>query len=271
MRRHRTGGPVHSVPPDGLLANLRLSQEAEARRRESEAATASASLDISGEEAYLRRAAMSGVAPDAAAQGDAAAAPSRPGGMSLAERMMKNMGWKEVRPAAGGALFGCQPLTVCSRSALHHTHRAACDIRLLAALLSRQPLSCTLNLSSCSRCQQPTVDVPSPAVFPQGQGLGKDGQGIATPLMMKKVGKGAGEIVAAQPLPVQPEKKQKVCSARCGFLLRTGNSPPRSTAVGNPATAPLTVGSLLARKRLHASSLALLLALFSSSFPNRRR
>lgn len=72
-----------------------VAQEAEARRRESEAASSSASLDISGEEAYLRRAQMSGMSAPDSAQGDAQGA-AKGDGMTFAQRMMNKMGWKEV-------------------------------------------------------------------------------------------------------------------------------------------------------------------------------
>lgn len=80
---------------------------------------------------------MSGVAPDAGAQGDFAAAPSRPGGMSLAERMMKNMGWKEVRGSP--ATLPHRRLTLCPDSVLLRTYPPSATLERKGTLLLQTP------------------------------------------------------------------------------------------------------------------------------------
>ena len=128
------------------------SQEVEARRRESEAlanAGSAEALDMTGEEAYARRARMSGFSaapgPDNGAEASSSGRQggSGGGGLTMAQRMMQKMGWKE------------------------------------------------------------------------GQGLGKDGQGISTPLIMQKTDNNShGVIVSGAPLAGSiPEKRRKVREA----------------------------------------------------------
>jgi splicing factor 45 len=96
-------------------------------------------LDLSGEEAFLRRARLSGrnTTEQASTQDkDGASLPSESKGMSLAQKMLRKMGWKE------------------------------------------------------------------------GEGLGKDGQGMTTPLMAQKTDKNAGVIVNAPIVEDDARKRQ---------------------------------------------------------------
>lgn len=56
--------------------------------------------------------------------------------------------------------------------------------------------------------------------------------------MMKKVGKGAGEIVAAQPLPAQAEKKPKVRLRFSSLLLLCSNNTPAPSIERVSGTCP---------------------------------